>query len=143
MRKFKRGDRMEKRMCRTCKKDYPLNEEYFYRTRTNSDKLTFYNECKVCSNDRRKYNYALTKAKKIYEEETKWLKELEDKIFICKYCEREKRLPEMRVMSDVKRVSPVCMDCYRPKRREYNDMFKANNFVRVLKEKEEDVTKND
>ena len=49
----------------------------------------------------------------------------------------------MRVKSDVKRVTSMCMDCYRPKRREYNDMFKANNFVRVLKEKEEDVTKND
>lgn len=130
---------MMKRVCRSCQKEYPLNEDHFYKQSTKTGKLMFYTECKACNNDRRVYNLALAKARKAYEEETKWLEGLENEIFTCKYCGEEKKISEMRVLNYQKRVTSMCLKCHRPKHKEYNEMYNANNFARVLKEKEEDI----
>jgi hypothetical protein len=128
---------MEKRVCTNCKESLPLTEEFFYKVKTKRGSLCFRGECKVCGNERRKYNHALAKVRKEQAEKDKWMDEFRGKKFICKQCGTEKSFNLMRLDSSNKRVHSWCKKCYSNKSREYSQMSKANAFVKVLKERQE------
>lgn len=134
---------MEERTCRVCKETFPLTKEFFYRKHQGKDGVNFYTDCKTCNNERRKYNLALTKARKEHAEKNKWMEELRGEKFTCKQCGMEKKFDEMKKYHQTKKVSSWCTACYRPKQRSYNEMSKANTFAKVLKEKRENQNRSE
>lgn len=128
---------MNERKCRTCKETKPLTEEFYYKNNMKSGYYHFYTECKVCNNERRRYNFALARARKEKAEEDKWMDEFKDRIFTCKQCGKEKTFDLMRKDKPQKRVQSWCKSCYNLKAKDYNEMSKANSFVKVLRERRE------
>lgn len=130
---------MEDRKCSSCTNVFPLTEEFFYKTNHGKGYFNFMTECKICNRERRKYNYALKKAKEEKAKEDSWLDEHKNKLHLCKWCGEEKALSEMRINRSKKQIEARCKKCYNKRDKEmYRPNHEANIFAKVLEERRRD-----